>query len=109
MAVAAVRTSSSRSVAPSAWMATPSAVATTNAEINLAITLAVDNGDPNQCGTATTLDVNAGSRINVCYTVTNTGNTPLGFHWLRDNLNTRRFSRGITSVLYPGRVSALTG
>ncbi len=72
-----------------------------NAAINLATTLAVDNGDPNQCGTATTLEVDAGNRINVCHTVTNTGNTPLGFHWLRDNLNTRRLSRGITSVL-PG-------
>jgi hypothetical protein len=69
-----------------------------NAEINLATTLALDNGDPAQCGNATTLDVNAGNRINVCYTVTNTGNTPLGFHWLRDNLNTKRLSRGITSV-----------
>jgi hypothetical protein len=61
---------------------------------NLAITLAVDNGDPEQCGKATTLDVDAGERVNVCYTITNSGDTALGFHWLRDNLNTRRLSRG---------------
>lgn len=64
------------------------------AAINLATTLAVNNGDPNLCGTATTLDVDAGNLINVCHTITNTGNATLGFHWLRDNLNTRRLSRG---------------
>ena len=42
---------------------------------NLAITLAVDNGDPGQCGNATTLEVDAGERVNICYTVTNTGET----------------------------------
>jgi hypothetical protein len=75
-----------------------------NAEINLAVTLAVDNGDPNQCGTATTLDVDAGNRVNVCYTVTNTGNAALPIHWLRDNLNTRRLFHGqpFAPALLPG-------
>jgi hypothetical protein len=62
--------------------------------LDLAITLVEDNGDPELCGTATTLDVDAGERVNVCYTITNTGDTALGFHWLRDNLNTRRLSHG---------------
>lgn len=57
-----------------------------NADINLAVTLAVDNGDPDQCGTETTLDVDTGTRVNVCYKITNTGNATLDFHWLRDNL-----------------------
>lgn len=67
-----------------------------NAQATLAITLALDDGNPNQCGAATTLDVVAGSRVNVCYTVTNAGNAPLRFHWLRDNLNTRPLSRSQT-------------
>ncbi len=58
-----------------------------NAEINLAVTLAVDNGDPDQCGTATTLDVDTGTAVNVCYKITNVGNATLDFHWLRDNLS----------------------
>jgi hypothetical protein len=64
------------------------------AENSLAVTFAVDNGDPNQCGKAKTLKVDAGTRVNVCYTVTNTGNTKLTEHWLRDNLNTRRLFHG---------------
>jgi hypothetical protein len=68
----------------------PNAIVTTN----LAITMALDNGNPDQCGKATTLDVNAGERVNVCYTITNTGDTTLRFNWLKDNLNTRRFYHG---------------
>jgi hypothetical protein len=68
---------------------TPSGCGNENADSDLSITLAVDNGDPEQCGTATTLDVEVGDRVNVCYTVTNTGNAILGFHWIRDDLNSR--------------------
>jgi hypothetical protein len=67
---------------------------------NLAITLAVDNGDPGQCGNATTLEVNAGARVNICYTITNTGETSLGNHWLRDNRPPRPFARQL--LLEPG-------
>jgi hypothetical protein len=67
---------------------------------NLAITLAVDNGDPEQCGNATTLEVNAGERVNVCYTITNTGETRLRNHWLRDNRPPRPFARQL--LLEPG-------
>ena len=63
------------------------------AELDLAITLAVDNGSPTQCGTATALTVDAGTHVNVCYTITNTGNASLGFHWLRDNLRTEVLTR----------------
>src|SRR6266540_4638945 len=57
-----------------------------NAAINLAVTLAEDNGDPDQCGAATTLDVDTGTRVNVCYKITNTGNATLSYHWLRESL-----------------------
>jgi hypothetical protein len=67
---------------------------------NLEITLAVDNGDPEQCGNATTLDVDAGERVNVCYTITNTGETRLRNHWLRDNRPPRPFARQL--LLEPG-------
>jgi hypothetical protein len=67
---------------------------------NLAITLAVDNGDPEQCGNATTLEVDAGERVNVCYTITNTGETRLRNHWLRDNRPPRPFARQL--LLEPG-------
>ena len=67
---------------------------------NLAITLAVDNGDPGQCGNATTLEVDAGERVNVCYTITNTGETRLRNHWLRDNRPPRPFARQL--LLEPG-------
>jgi hypothetical protein len=60
---------------------------------SLTITLAVDNGDPEQCGNATTLEVDAGERVNVCYTITNTGETSLRNHWLRDNRPPRPFAR----------------
>jgi subtilisin-like proprotein convertase family protein len=39
---------------------------------------------PNLCGTEETLAVNAGSTVYYCYTVTNTGNTPLLLHSLQD-------------------------
>ena len=67
---------------------------------NLAITLAVDNGDPGQCGNATTLEVDAGERVNICYTITNTGETSLRNHWLRDNRPPRPFARQL--LLEPG-------
>jgi hypothetical protein len=68
---------------------------------HLAVTLAVDNGDPGQCGKATTLEVDAGQRVNVCYTITNTGGTTLRFHWLRDNRPPRPFARQLT--IEPGQ------
>jgi hypothetical protein len=55
----------------------------------LTVTLAPDNGDPARCGTSTTLTVQAGDRVNVCYTILNTGTATLDFHWLRDNLSFR--------------------
>ena len=67
---------------------------------NLAITLAVDNGDPGQCGNATTLEVDAGARVNICYTITNTGDTNLLYHWLRDGRPPRPFAKN--QFLPPG-------
>ncbi|MGA9422453.1 MAG: hypothetical protein WBW61_08825, partial [Rhodanobacteraceae bacterium] len=36
--------------------------------IDLTVGLALDNGDPNQCGSATSLDVTQGDSVNFCYT-----------------------------------------
>lgn len=55
-----------------------------NASIELAVTLAPDNGDPDQCGTATSLAVVQGDRVNVCYVATNTSAATPEYHWLHD-------------------------
>jgi hypothetical protein len=54
--------------------------------LSLAITLALDDGDPGQCGTAATLSVDVGDRINVCYTVTNHSGAALEYQSLSDSL-----------------------
>jgi len=51
----------------------------------LAVTLALDTGDPNFCGTATDLPVSIGDSVNICYTVTNNSTTPLNYHTLDDD------------------------
>jgi hypothetical protein len=53
----------------------------------LAVTLAEDNGDPAQCGTATSLDVARGHRVNYCYVVTNHSATTLNYHFLSDTVS----------------------
>jgi hypothetical protein len=56
-----------------------------SASVAVALTLAADNGDPNQCGAATSLDVDQGGRVNFCYTVTNTSAATLDYQWLHDS------------------------
>src|SRR4029079_5896422 len=58
-------------------------------------------GDPQQCGGATTLDVDAGTQINVCYNVTNNGDTALFYHWVRDGRAPRPFAKN--QQLTPGQ------
>jgi hypothetical protein len=52
----------------------------------LALTAAVDNGDPAQCGTASTLAVDQGRTVNLCYTLTNHSGHALSFHTLADSI-----------------------
>ena len=55
--------------------------------INLTVGLAEDNGNPTQCGTATTLSATAGDQINFCYTVTNNSATTLNYQTLSSDLD----------------------
>ncbi len=75
-----------------------------NAGAQLVVTLAPDNGDARQCGTATTLDVVTGDAVNVCYSVTNTGDVPLAYNGMDDNLNARPLFYGqpFSAPLLPG-------
>jgi hypothetical protein len=50
----------------------------------LTVTVAADNGDPAQCGTADHIDASPGDLVNVCYTVVNQGSVTLNRHSLRD-------------------------
>lgn len=52
--------------------------------ICLRATMAVDNGDPSQCGSATRLQVIRGTPVNTCYKVTNESATTLNYHSLVD-------------------------
>src|SRR4029078_6050657 len=51
----------------------------------LVVTLALDNGDPNQCGAATDLAVSIGDSVNICYTVTTNSSTTLNYRTLGDD------------------------
>jgi hypothetical protein len=55
--------------------------------LEVSITLAAFSGNPDTCGSATTLDVNVGDQVNVCYTLTNHGTTVLAFQSLTDSLD----------------------
>lgn len=52
--------------------------------VSLALTVAPDNGDPNQCGTATSIRASAGDKINLCYTITNDSAVALDYQTLGD-------------------------
>jgi len=51
----------------------------------LVVTLALDDGNPSQCGTSTDLAVNIGDSVNICYTVTNHSATTLNYQTLADD------------------------
>ncbi|HEY0231423.1 MAG TPA: hypothetical protein VGC55_09240 [Dokdonella sp.] len=60
--------------------------------LSLALTAAVDNGDPAQCGTSSELAVNQGQTVNLCYTVTNHTGHALSYQTLSDTLGGNVFS-----------------
>ncbi|MEP7042250.1 MAG: hypothetical protein ABI843_04275 [Dokdonella sp.] len=61
-------------------------------DLELALTLALDNGDPAQCGTSTDLSVVVGDQVNFCYTVTNHTGVDLTYQTLSDTLGGNLFS-----------------
>jgi hypothetical protein len=69
--------------------------------ISLTVGLAEDNGNPTQCGTATTLSATAGDSINFCYTVTNNSATTLNFQTLSDDVSGVIFSN-MAQTIAPG-------
>ncbi len=54
-------------------------------ELDLALTLAPYQGDPQHCGSATSLEVNVGDQVALCYTVHNNSSQALEYHWLEDS------------------------
>ncbi len=61
-------------------------------DLQLAVGLALDNGDPATCGSATALDVHAGDAVNFCYTLTNLGSSTLAYHTLVDSVDGELFA-----------------
>lgn len=61
-------------------------------DLELSLTLALDNGDPAQCGTSTNLSVVVGDQVNFCYTVTNHTGVDLSYQMLTDTLGGTLFS-----------------
>jgi hypothetical protein len=60
--------------------------------VALSVGLMLDNGDPNACGTAATLDVRVGDSVNFCYTLTNASDLTLRYHTLFDSVDGNVFS-----------------
>lgn len=61
--------------------------------ICLRATVAVDNGDPAQCGTQTSLQVVRGTRVNYCYKASNESTATLNYHSLSDTASGAIFSQ----------------
>ena len=55
--------------------------------LSVSIGLAPFGGDPNECGTSASIEVNVGDQVNVCYTVTNNGTQTLAYQWLVDSVD----------------------
>ncbi len=60
--------------------------------LELTLTLALDNGNPDQCGTATSLSVDVGDQVNFCYKVTNHTGVTLDYQTLSDTLGGTLFA-----------------
>jgi hypothetical protein len=60
--------------------------------LTLALTLALDNGDPTQCGSASSLSVSAGDKVNLCYSMTNHTGVALDYQTLADTLGGTLYS-----------------
>ncbi|WP_257388627.1 lactonase family protein [Tahibacter caeni] len=74
---------------------TPSAL-----EVN--VTVAAYAGDPDACGTAATVEVNAGDQVNICYTLTNNGSQTLTHQSLIDSVDGRILAYDPTAIA-PGQ------
>ncbi|MEO7326764.1 MAG: hypothetical protein ABIW82_18230 [Dokdonella sp.] len=56
-------------------------------DITLEVGIALDDGDPATCGSATDLAVHAGDAVNFCYTLTNHSTRTLAYHTLVDSVD----------------------
>jgi hypothetical protein len=55
--------------------------------LGIAVTVAPYSGDPDECGDATSVDVNVGDQVNVCYTLTNNGSDTLQYQSVVDSID----------------------
>jgi hypothetical protein len=69
--------------ASSAAIATPAGVS----GLAVVVTVAPYAGDPDECGDATSVDVNVGDQVNVCYTLTNNGGDTLAYQSVVDSID----------------------
>lgn len=69
--------------------------------LQLVVGVAPDDGNPDTCGTATSLALHAGDAINFCYTLTNGTGTTLGYHTLVDSVDGDVFAL-LPHALAPG-------
>lgn len=71
------------------------AISTTNgvdaasrgSELEIALTVTPFNGDPDECGSVTSIEVRVGDQVNICYTLTNNGAQTLTHQSLTDSLD----------------------
>ena len=55
--------------------------------LSLTLGLAPYTGDPNECGSASDVEVNVGDQVNVCYTLTNNGTETLAYQSIVDSID----------------------
>jgi len=55
--------------------------------LSVSVGLAPFGGDPNECGSASSLEVNVGDQVNVCYTLSNGGTQALAYQSLVDSVD----------------------
>lgn len=55
--------------------------------LSVSLGLAPYSGDPNECGTATDVEVNVGDQVNVCYTLTNNSSQTLQYQSIVDSVD----------------------
>jgi hypothetical protein len=92
--------------------------------LEVAVTVTPYAGDPTECGTAASVDVNVGDQVNVCYTLTNGGTQTLTHQSLVDSRDgavlaydpttiapgqTRRYVRTIVAREDTARTATWTG
>ncbi|MEO7431768.1 MAG: hypothetical protein ABIR62_07050, partial [Dokdonella sp.] len=90
--LAALPIASASEHVPAAQVLHAAASPSGNAGLSLHVGLAADDGQPDTCGTSTTLAVRVGDAVNFCYTVTNTSTMTLSYHSLIDSVDGAIFS-----------------